>query len=337
MTAQQAFAACLRSHLVPALRSCGYAGSGQHFHRRFGRNWAAVNVQRDKWSDAQEVRFTVNLGTKSALVLEEEGADAESPVREVMCDWRARIGTVMPSQRDTWWSVRSGMSEAEASRVGAEVADALLRYGLPAVERMASDSEIARSALERARPRPPATLDILAPILRAIGPRDIYDEVLSDIDALGDRAVSRFVRERFTSRAMSDRQVTRFLKDLGSTDQGRRAWAASELGWAAPSERVIAALRRALDDAAAVVRGFAAQGLGRLSDGASSARLIDMLRSERSPHAAVGAAIGLAHLATTTRPELRDPVMDLLHQRHETASGSHRAAFHVLEQRLGNA
>ena len=98
-TAQAGLHDLLREHVGPTLRERGFAGSGQDFYRRIDGNWAAVNVQRDRHSTAEEVRFTVNLGTASTEVRLEDGFSPDEPAREVDCHWRTRIGSLLPGRR----------------------------------------------------------------------------------------------------------------------------------------------------------------------------------------------------------------------------------------------
>jgi hypothetical protein len=326
-TSQQIFTRWLRERIVPALRAHGYAGSGQDFHRRFGRNWAALNVQRDRYSTSDELRFTLNLGTKSALVSEEQGADPEIPAREIDCDWRARIGELTPSPPNAWWVIRADMHEDQLSVLSETVRDLLVRTALPGLERMADDRALLDFTTTSPRPMAPVNLDISAPILRAIGPRGAFEEMLSAIDLIGAQALDRFRYQVVPGRQPGPRQTSRLVADLRSSNLGRRALAAGDLGGASPSTELQDSLVVALGDPAAAVRGFAAQSLGRLGVTSAVAALLDQLDHDRAPMAAVGAGIGLCAMERTLPPDIRAARRAVLSRRHADAAGSHRGAF----------
>jgi hypothetical protein len=328
-TSQQLFGSWLRARIAPVLREHGYAGSGQDFHRQFGENWAAINVQRDRYSTGAEVRFTINLGTKSALVLGERGDDPSQPVKEVDCDWRTRIGSLLPSRRDTWWSIRSGMRDVELETLGDTIRAHLVERALPELERMSHDRAILRSVQPSQGALKPFELDIAAPILRAVGPREEFERVLQEIDALDD-PLRLFRPVTAPIRKLTAKRMAAYVADLGSRDWGNRSFAAMELGAAEWSEAVVAGLRSVLADQSPYVRGYASQGLGRLGDVESSDVLLRILSTDRSPHAAVGAGIGLVKLGGAAPAAMRVSIGKELRRRREESAGTHRAAFGAL-------
>ena len=275
------------------------------------------------------------MGTKSALVLDEQGDDAEQPVPEVECDWRIRIGSLLPGRDDVWWQMRAGMGEHELDALAETVTGALTTVAVPELERMADDVSILRSVRPSERAAAPFALDIAAPILRTVGPPHEYKTVLADIDALGDRALALFEPTGSGGRRLSQRRIDAYVADLASRNWGTRSFAASELRMSDGSAPVVAALRRALDDPIKYVRGHAAQSLGHLGDAQSSARLITMLETDRSPHASVGAGIGLMRLADRLSARDRARTIDSLTQRREAAAGTHRAAYATLLTEAG--
>jgi len=331
-TSQQVFSSWLRARIAPDLRANGYSGSGQDFHRRYRRNWAAINFQRSSWSTASELTFTANLGTKSALVIEDQGGDPGTPPREVECDWRSRIGGLLPDRLDMWWTVRSDMLRAELDVLGETIAGLLIRRAMPELERMAEDRAILESFQASLRPKVLGNLDVVAPILRALGPVSEYERALSEIDALGDKALSLFMHHPRTTARVGPKRAQKDFEHLSSRNVGRRTVAVARLGAAEPSSTNIDAVRAALADPSPSVRGYAAQSLGRLGDVASADRLLAMLASERDRFAAVGAAIGLASLREHLSAPTRAAWLIELQQRREAAAGFHRGAFTALLQ-----
>jgi hypothetical protein len=64
-TAQVVFERMLREEVAPALRELGLRGSGQRFRLPSESHWALLAFQKSQWSDADEIRFTVNVMTVS--------------------------------------------------------------------------------------------------------------------------------------------------------------------------------------------------------------------------------------------------------------------------------
>jgi hypothetical protein len=329
-SSQQLFTALVRTHLVPVLRKHGYAGSGQHFHRRFGENWAAVFIERSKYSSAAEIQFMVNLGTKSAHVMAEQGLDPDQPVMELLCDWRARLGHVGSPWIGTSWTIRADMTAAELATLGETVATLLEEQGLPEIERMGADAAILGEVRPPAEWTPRFGLDIAAPILRAIGPAAEYEKVLGEIDALPN-PLALFGAQPIGK--MTPKRAVSYLRDLQSRDWGTRSFAALELGAAEPSDAVIRALRLAVVDPVAAVRGHAARSLGALGDVESSDALLRILATD-PPRAAVSAGMGLVSLDAQLPSTVRAAIADAVRHRRGESAGTHRAAFGALLAQL---
>ena len=337
-TAQEHLRELLTAHVGPALRASGYAGSGQDYHRRIGENWAAINVQKDRYSTADDLRFTVNVGTASTAVRLEDGFAADAPAREVDCHWRARIGMLLPEHRDRWWTVRSQSRPDELDKLGASLVDVLGTHALPKLEAMASDDAILESVLPGGEPATglmPAQMDIAGPILRHLGPADRFARHLAFCDAEGARSASLYeFFDDFPPGKMGPARIQKRLGDLGRVGFEPRQRAIMDLGFAAPSNEIKSALRPFLDDDNTFHRLAAAQALGRLGDAEVAPHLRDLVRHEPARSTAVHAAFALlkldAELDASQRAESRAAITD----RRERAVGHDRAALSELLRRL---
>jgi hypothetical protein len=137
--AQEAFDALVRAGVGPFLKERGFRRTRFNFHRQVSGNWQVVNLQKSAFSDAQDVRFTVNLGV--ALERLRGGVfdwpDGKRPP-ESRCHLRERLGFVM-SGRDVWWTVSPDtdvVALAETITLGLE------RYGVPWLEERSSDEAL---------------------------------------------------------------------------------------------------------------------------------------------------------------------------------------------------
>lgn len=340
-TAQVALRDVLKAHVAPALRAAGYAGSGQDYHKRIDGNWAAINVQRNRYSSAAEVRFTVNLGTASTAVRVEDGYPADEPAREVDCHWRKRLAALMPDGRDRWWSVRSDMPGAEVEELGASLVDLLARLALPTLEAMASDEAILDSVLPGNEPTPemfPAQMDVAGPILRRLGPPARLMRFLEACDRNGARSASLYeMFDDFPPAALGPVRIRKRLENLSRAGFEPRQEAINDLGFARPSDEIKAALRPFLVDENAYLRSAAAQALGRLGDRTVVPHLRSMVRDEPARATAVHAAFALSKLDRHLDPEGRAASRQAIADRRDRAVGHDRAALSELLRRLGAA
>ena len=51
--------------LAPVLEAQGFSRRNETFHKRVGRNWTSVNLQKSTETTAEQVIFYVNLGISS--------------------------------------------------------------------------------------------------------------------------------------------------------------------------------------------------------------------------------------------------------------------------------
>ena len=133
-TAQATYAAMLRDQVAPRLRELGLRGSGGSYLLPNDRWWALIGFQRDRHSDAAQVRFTVDVARADKAVWEaarvehpwlppRPTANTHYPVGEVI-----RIGQLLPARVDTWWAVPAGgATDASAD----EVLRAIRDHALP--------------------------------------------------------------------------------------------------------------------------------------------------------------------------------------------------------------
>jgi len=131
------------------LKPLGFRKSGTTWIRPV--EWKhVINVQLSKWNSSEEAQFTVNLG----ISIEQLHAAAESlplkgALKEYDCDVRARIGQLLPTKQDKWWTVRSdSVPEVLADDVFTNIA----QLALPWFERLSSFDAVASEFLTQKIP-----------------------------------------------------------------------------------------------------------------------------------------------------------------------------------------
>ncbi len=339
-TAQSMLRELLRVHVAPALRAHGYNGSGQNFHRRIDGNWAAINIQRDRYSTADEVRFTINLGTASTVVRMEDGEAPDDPADEVRCHWRTRLGDLLPGHRDTWWTVNARMRSAELDVLGETLATHLVDAALAMLDRMAPDEAILRTYLN-GEPKPglsSADMDVIGPILRRLGPAERFARYLAVIDADGADAASAYTMwDDFPPAALGPARIAKRMARLTAKGFEPRQQAIIDLGYATPDDTIRGAIRPALDDPDWRIRFAAAQSLGRLGDVSVVRRLMAIVADEPVRMVAVHAAFALRRLDQLLEEGDRHQLRATIRDRRDRAVGHDRAALSHLIAEMGPA
>lgn len=131
--------------VAPALTAAGFERQARAFHRRRGEGIDVVTVQPSKWNARGEGKFTVNLGIYFPAV---ERLLSPEPVIEAPgdgnCHARRRLGQLMPTENDHWWSIDK---RTDLRALSAEVEAGLTAFGLPWFESV-PDVRAAVSLLE---------------------------------------------------------------------------------------------------------------------------------------------------------------------------------------------
>jgi hypothetical protein len=336
--AQQLFAAWVHDQIAPLLREAGYRGSGQNFHRRFGRNWGVVNFQKSSFGSRDEVSFYVNLGTASAVVLEASGENVEKPPAEATCHWRTRLEELVPG-RGVKWKIRTGIDETTLGEITEEVRRDMREVGLPAVEAHISDEKILQALLAGDGHREYwYDVDSAGVLLHAMGggtedQQKAFDEQV----AIARRFRVHWLAHKSELRpAQGPKRIEANLALLRDPRADRRAEAADQLGRATSSAEVVDALRVALADSDPGVRARAAASLADLGDLPSLDRVLAALRGEERRPRAVDIGVALAGLATRDA-NLRPQIVAALRERLDRAVGWDLVGFGAILEWIGEA
>ena len=105
-TADSAFDRLL-SDLNRFLRPQGFRRSGQRYGRETEQCWQMIGLQKSRYSDTGEVRFTVNFGITSKALMGFKGEDTLKMPLDWKCPIRCRIGQLLELS-DLWWSSTEG-------------------------------------------------------------------------------------------------------------------------------------------------------------------------------------------------------------------------------------
>jgi hypothetical protein len=144
-SAQDKFDSLAGEEIWPALEAHGFKRSKATFHRPRGPNWQVVNLQKDRGSTPQEVRFTLNLaiGLDSLRDGVRDWKEGRRPA-ESRCHIRERLGSLM-SDEDVWWTITRFTREKQLAET---ILGDLERYGLPWLDACSDDDRLAAIAAD---------------------------------------------------------------------------------------------------------------------------------------------------------------------------------------------
>ena len=108
--------------LAPSLKQTGFRRSAMTFYRQNGEALQVVNVQPNRWNSNESGSFTINVGVDFAEVAKLMPGYLPMPrtPKEYCCILRIRVGDLMPTGKDHWWTIapNTNVEELSAELVG---------------------------------------------------------------------------------------------------------------------------------------------------------------------------------------------------------------------------
>lgn len=126
------------------LKENDFKKRGNHFFKSNGEIGYCVNIQNDKWNDANKIRFTLNVGIfTEAFWLECEDFKNTGIIptfpKEYECAIRERIGGLLPVKEDKWYCIASS---TDVMKLWSEIERDLTEYILPFFARYNTESDV---------------------------------------------------------------------------------------------------------------------------------------------------------------------------------------------------
>lgn len=138
--AKKELARFLAAELTPALTAFGFKRSGLAFSASRGGNWVVLTFQLGSKSSAAARWFTATLGVWNRRVaLFEDPAGGDGPPRIDECHWTCRLGELLPSAPDQWWTLDGTVHDVAT---GAAIRELVVRAGLPLADAMCDDERL---------------------------------------------------------------------------------------------------------------------------------------------------------------------------------------------------
>ncbi len=119
--------------IADSLKENEFKKRGNHFFKYNGSVGYCANIQNDKWNNAMQIRFTLNLGIYTERFWLEHydfkhtGIAPAFP-KEYECAVRERIGDLLPTNEDRWYSITS---DTDVMKLWDDIEHDLTDYVMP--------------------------------------------------------------------------------------------------------------------------------------------------------------------------------------------------------------
>lgn len=179
----------LKDHVAPFLKADGFLRGGQCFLREGPESWAIIHFQQSSKSNSTKILFTVDFGVASKRVCEFFGIQVEQKKSIDTCQWRQRLGMLLPGGVDRWWSIDA---ETDIATLGSDLVCILRDCGIPVIESLSEDAalrDIWMSGVSPGLTRAQRLMNLLV-LLDLLGPHSEMQSVAQELrDLVRGRAV----------------------------------------------------------------------------------------------------------------------------------------------------
>lgn len=126
------------------LKENDFKKRGNNFFKSNGEIGYCVNIQNDKWNNAMQIRFTLNLGIYTERFwlehydIKHTGVAPAFP-KEYECAVRKRIGRIVPTNEDKWYSITS---DTNVMKLWNDIEHDLTDYVMPFFTEYNTESDV---------------------------------------------------------------------------------------------------------------------------------------------------------------------------------------------------
>jgi hypothetical protein len=124
-------ATSFKNVLTPRLRAAGFRGGPRQFFRLHPEVWLGFRI--NSMGTPFSASFTGDLGVASKILLRIRGLDPVKPPPRREWHHEQRIGSLLETQFDRWWTIEAGQSTHQAEGVVADFAEILIEHAIPAM------------------------------------------------------------------------------------------------------------------------------------------------------------------------------------------------------------
>jgi len=127
------------------LKSKGFTKKGNTFYLFENNNWALLNFQKSKNSSSTRVTFTINIGVLSTAlrkIIDNTDIAVKPSIED--CQWKKRIGFLLPEKQDYWWEIDN---DSSLKNLIAEITKTITTFAIPEIENHISDENLEKEWL----------------------------------------------------------------------------------------------------------------------------------------------------------------------------------------------
>lgn len=136
----------LLDKVAVTLKAYGYAKKGNTCYREKDGNQGLIDFQKSRDKPPAGISFTINAGVFSTELWNRSVDPVIGKPDISMCQWRKRLGFLMPEKKDIWWLVTDDMV---IDPFVAQMEKLIIDLAIPAIETHISDRDLAEAWLRK--------------------------------------------------------------------------------------------------------------------------------------------------------------------------------------------
>jgi len=175
-------ASLVRQYVAPLLSAYDFRKSKLVWNRRRLEIIQVLDIQVSRWSDKEELSFTINLGVLVERVWQILwDKPVPKTVQEADCFPRMRVSYLLeegPLRKDIWWAITQ---TTDLDALGPELQSVLSEKCIPFLDRLDSVNGVILLAEDPALRRCPAEVLSYAILKRIAGAREDSQQILSSL------------------------------------------------------------------------------------------------------------------------------------------------------------
>lgn len=190
----------LVGRIAPVLKGHGFSRKGLTFYINRDGNYGLINFQKSTKSNSDMIIFTINIGVISRRLLQFFSAEQRSTDLFVdNCHWRERIGFMLPTRQDKWWTIEANTS---TEHLAEELCEYIVSLAIPEINKYIEDEALRDLWLSG---RSPGLTNFqrlmnLSVMVKALGPSDELESVMRDLQQAVEGQPTASVAERHLRR-----------------------------------------------------------------------------------------------------------------------------------------
>lgn len=186
--------------IASCLKGRGFSRKGLTFYINQHENYGLINFQKSTKSNSDVVIFTVTVGVVSRRLLRFFSSEQRSANLLVDdCHWRERLGFLLPSRQDKWWTIDANTS---ITYLAEEISDYITALAIPKLNEYVRDESLRDLWLSGHSPGLTnfQRLMNLSVMIKALGPMNRLELVVNELQQSVEGTPTAFVAKAHLQR-----------------------------------------------------------------------------------------------------------------------------------------